>query len=366
VDRAALLARAANATAWTGRGADAIDLIDAAIERVDPATEPVRAAQLHQRRGLYLWWLERGAEAVQDFERAVELIPGDPPSAERAHALARLGFILMLAGRHAESREYCEAAVAVARTVGARVDEADALASLGLDRVVLGDRAAGLEALRQARSIAAETGDDEMLSQTAIALSTGLMRDGRLEEARDADHPALAATVEAEHARAEGTPDPERMGRRGAGLGGTAGTVRGARARWREAEAALACRDRVRAAPVLRAAHATATGLGAAGLRSELESLARRARIELADREPSRAGDAASGAPAAPGDFGLTPRETEVLGRLALGETNRQIADELYISIKTAGLHVSHILGKLGAANRGEAAAIAHRLHLVP
>jgi len=55
-----------------------------------------------------------------------------------------------------------------------------------------------------------------------------------------------------------------------------------------------------------------------------------------------------------------------VLGQLALGRTNRQIADELFISIKTAVVHVSHILRKLGAANRSEAAAIAHRLGLVP
>jgi tetratricopeptide (TPR) repeat protein len=181
VDRATLLARAANANAWTGRGADAIALIDAAIGLVEPAGDPVRAAGLHQRRGLYLWWLERGAEGVLDFERAVALIPPHPPSAERAHAVARLGFILMLAGRHRQSRTHCEAAVAIARTVGARIDEADALASLGLDLTVLGDRAAGLATLRRARSIAAETGDDEILSQTAIALSDALMRDGRLQ-----------------------------------------------------------------------------------------------------------------------------------------------------------------------------------------
>jgi DNA-binding NarL/FixJ family response regulator len=54
-----------------------------------------------------------------------------------------------------------------------------------------------------------------------------------------------------------------------------------------------------------------------------------------------------------------------VLRLLALGATNRQIADALFISIRTAGVHVSHILSKLDAANRAEAAAIAHRLGLV-
>jgi DNA-binding NarL/FixJ family response regulator len=64
--------------------------------------------------------------------------------------------------------------------------------------------------------------------------------------------------------------------------------------------------------------------------------------------------------------FGLTAREREVLALVANGRTNRQIADALYISESTAGVHVSNILGKLGVANRVEAASIAYRLHLVP
>ena len=63
--------------------------------------------------------------------------------------------------------------------------------------------------------------------------------------------------------------------------------------------------------------------------------------------------------------FGLTQRELEVLELLALGRTNRQIGEELFISGNTAGVHVSNILGKLGASSRAEAAAIAVRLALV-
>lgn len=63
-----------------------------------------------------------------------------------------------------------------------------------------------------------------------------------------------------------------------------------------------------------------------------------------------------------PAGFGpLTPREREVLGLLAEGRTNRQIGRQLYISDKTASVHVSNILAKLGAAGRTEAAAIARR-----
>jgi DNA-binding NarL/FixJ family response regulator len=64
-------------------------------------------------------------------------------------------------------------------------------------------------------------------------------------------------------------------------------------------------------------------------------------------------------------EHGITPREREVLELLAQGASNQQIAQELVISEKTASVHVSHILSKLGARNRTEAAAIAHRLGVI-
>ena len=69
-----------------------------------------------------------------------------------------------------------------------------------------------------------------------------------------------------------------------------------------------------------------------------------------------------------PGDPGaelsLTEREREVLRLVAAGRSNREIAAELFISPKTASVHVSNILGKLGVASRGEAAATAYALRL--
>ena len=50
---------------------------------------------------------------------------------------------------------------------------------------------------------------------------------------------------------------------------------------------------------------------------------------------------------------------------VASGRSNRQIAEELFISVKTASVHVSNMLAKLGVSGRGEAAAEAHRLRLV-
>jgi DNA-binding NarL/FixJ family response regulator len=62
--------------------------------------------------------------------------------------------------------------------------------------------------------------------------------------------------------------------------------------------------------------------------------------------------------------LGLTPREAEVLGLVAAGRTNRQIGEQLYVSEKTASVHVSNILRKLGVTTRVEAAAVAQRLGL--
>ena len=58
------------------------------------------------------------------------------------------------------------------------------------------------------------------------------------------------------------------------------------------------------------------------------------------------------------------PRSRRPAPTASDGRTNRQIAQTLYITDKTASVHVSRILAKLGVANRAEAAAVAHRLRL--
>ena len=131
--------------------------------------------------------------------------------------------------------------------------------------------------------------------------------------------------------------------------------------RWREAESLVAAgASRTDAAAPLREAHAVATRIGAKPLLRELELLAERARLDL---EPPVAESHGEGQ-GLEEILGLTPREAEVLTLVARGYTNREIAAALVISVKTASVHVSHILRKLGAPNRREAAAIAHRLAL--
>ena len=142
-------------------------------------------------------------------------------------------------------------------------------------------------------------------------------------------------------------------------------------ARWRGAEAHLALGDRTAARDLLADAWRWATRQGAAPLLGEIETLARRARLDLSAPSsaetaaaPSADSSAASPSERAADELGLTRREREVLALVAEGWTNRQVADHLFISENTAGVHVSNILGKLGASGRTEAAAIAHRLGL--
>ncbi|MGW1883095.1 helix-turn-helix transcriptional regulator [Streptomyces sp. NPDC001970] len=137
-----------------------------------------------------------------------------------------------------------------------------------------------------------------------------------------------------------------------------------ARVRHRTAEALLAAGERDSAAELLRRAHETAERLGARPLAEAATLLAQRARLRLTG--PGAEAVPAPAAPAPAEDLGLTPREQDVLRLVAAGRTNRQIAEELYISPKTASVHVSNILAKLGVTGRGEAAALAHRLHLFP
>jgi DNA-binding CsgD family transcriptional regulator len=129
-----------------------------------------------------------------------------------------------------------------------------------------------------------------------------------------------------------------------------------ARTQWRLAEALVEAGRRDEAAAVWRAARDTATRLRAAPLGAALDDLARRARLDPGNGNGHGHGPSGASPLAA-----LTDREREVLSLIARGKSNRDIGTELFISPKTASVHVSNILGKLGAASRTEAAAIAYR-----
>jgi ATP/maltotriose-dependent transcriptional regulator MalT len=131
----------------------------------------------------------------------------------------------------------------------------------------------------------------------------------------------------------------------------------------RGAQQAWADGDRDSAGAMLDESARLAARMGAAPLLDEARTLARRARLQLVDLEPAEPTDERSAQPAIE-SFGLTDRELEVLRLVAAGRSNPQIANELFISPKTASVHVSNIISKLGVSSRGEAAALAHRVGL--
>ena len=123
---------------------------------------------------------------------------------------------------------------------------------------------------------------------------------------------------------------------------------------WRLAEALLGAGDRVGATAAAMAAYQTAVRLDAQPLQGALEGLARRGRLNLGVSAPHPRGDG-----------GLTPRELEVLALLEQGRSNRQIAEQLFISGKTVSVHVTRVLAKLGVHSRRDAAAQARKLGLI-
>ncbi|HYR63952.1 MAG TPA: AAA family ATPase [Actinomycetota bacterium] len=191
---------------------------------------------------------------------------------------------------------------------------------------------------------------------------------GRLDPAAAAVHRAAelyAAMCEGERSRLEGASSAETWESVATTWDAMGQPYPAAYARWRTAEALLARRARSgTAAEALRSAHAVALTLGANPLRREVEGLAARAGIAL--DAPARPAPAAPSAPQAPeANLGLTRREVEVLRLVAMGRTNREVATILFISEKTAGVHVSNILRKLGLRSRVEASGYAHRLGLL-
>jgi DNA-binding CsgD family transcriptional regulator len=167
-----------------------------------------------------------------------------------------------------------------------------------------------------------------------------LGRDGR----------AWLARAEAEWLRAQGAGDPAAW-RAVLETFGPAFVYEAARSRWRLAEALLEAGQRDEAQEEWRQALDTAERLGARPLRKALNDLGRRGRLTRDSEHGYRVVSPLGG---------LTTREQEVLRLLATGRSNREIAAELFISPKTASVHVSNILAKLRAGSRTEAAAIAH------
>ncbi|AYY14229.1 helix-turn-helix transcriptional regulator [Actinobacteria bacterium YIM 96077] len=126
-------------------------------------------------------------------------------------------------------------------------------------------------------------------------------------------------------------------------------------ARYQLGSALVTAGARDEARDALRTAASEAETLGSGLLAGWITEVGSRAGLSTTERVT----------PSLSTTYGLTGREREVLRLIAAGRSNREIGAGLYISAKTASVHVSNILTKLGVSGRGEAAALAHRHGLV-
>jgi DNA-binding CsgD family transcriptional regulator len=384
----------------------AADRLEEALEATSTGREAARAAGLERRHGMdlaaltgdILMRLGRWDEA--EVATAEGLALGQQDQATHYLAVVR-SRLLAERGSAQEARRtlaavdrptldpdtgvYFASVVAKAALLEGKAGDAvaavdDGLAYLeGMGDVVWGIPllAVGLRALAELAETARATRDEAGLTD-ALQRSEVLRK--RLASAAELTLPpsalAWVATATAEIARAEGSATPESWTRAIAAWDAAPDPAEAAYARFRHAEDALR-RSGVRAdvAAELEAAWRMTVELGAAPLRAEIETLAGRARIKLdAGPQAEVAAQEIDGARTAPGPkggaraaspHGLSAREVEVLRLVAAGRSNGEIAERLFITRKTAGVHVTHILNKLGVSNRVEAAMAAARLGLV-
>ncbi|HEV8558578.1 MAG TPA: AAA family ATPase [Actinophytocola sp.] len=313
-----------------------------------------------------LYALGRWDEALDGVEHALSLAP---PATFRAHLLCYRGVISLHRGdlavaedAVAQSHELLAGAAGFAqdplrlprleiRLRLAQGRTADALAVLeqALELPYLADAARftwNLLALG-AHAVAEAHGQTPLLSRLREVAD----RVGRFTPVQHAE----ALVFEAELTRAGGTFDRTAWDAAVRAWDELNQPHRLAQALLPAAEAAVLDGDRDTAAAMLRRAAKIADDLGATPLRGRIDDLARRARITVTAKDTVPDDQVRR-------ELGLTPREMEILRLVSAGRGNREIAEELFISAKTASVHVSNVIAKLGVANRVEAAAAAHRL----
>ncbi|MEO5843053.1 MAG: AAA family ATPase [Acidimicrobiales bacterium] len=282
---------------------------------------------------------------------------------DRAHALLTQAHALPVDPFH---RQFLDQATADVHLTFGEWAQAAAITERALDdgpdaalwqaRFVMLDSVAQVELALDARA-RRETVDTDAIVPRLRARVDGIRKaaiannDG-LEAADTAAHLADAAAT----LTRLGDADPDAWAAAVAHWQQLADPYRTAVARLHEAEAAASSGAAARAAEALQDAHRIASELGAGALLADIEAVSKRTRLSVA--APARV-VLVDGAIER---LGLTAREAEVLSLVAEGRTNRQIGESLYVSEKTASVHVSNILRKLGVTSRVDAAAVAQRL----
>ena len=331
---------AAGALVASGRWAEADRLLAELL--AESATNFTRYLQLLQ---LELAVGRGDGERAADLAAVLRKSPDDPRLVGPLHAC--------LAEQALNAGDLATAAAEV--TEGLKALSGAAFAEEEIRLLAVGARlAADLASLPPAARPGDVLGGWEQLAATFAEKTRLIVAEHGAEQP---DLAAFGATVEAEDARRLGH-DTRAMWRAVAEAWHKARRpYQEAYARLHEAAAAVKAGRRDQAMRALAACQDVARELQAVPLLTQAEDLARRARLVPGAARPARSAE--------PGArFDLTDRETEILGRLVNGDSNRQIARALFISDRTVAVHVSRILGKLGVRNRTEAATVGARLGL--
>jgi len=387
----------AQALHWAGDLEAACSVADEGIAESSRWGTEGFAGALRAIRGVCEFRLGRWSEAEEWFATALEHDPVGSPG-----VLAHVGQALLDIGRGRldAAAQHLEVVLLLCQRVTA-VGWTDLYSTMALLSIWRGRPAEALDSIREniARSaeperdihmrasyelgiraaadmaeVARPMGDAATLER---ALADGREFDERLDRhvqlvhsMTDEGDPHLAldhALSKAELSRLETPSSPDRWAAAAAAAEALRHPYELAYCRFRQAEALLLSRgSRPAAQSAAREAHRLAVDMGASLLQREIEGLAIRSRLALQNAETDVTPTADAAERSGPGGrFKLTRREQDVLERLVSGQTNREIATDLFISEKTASVHVSNVKSKFGASGRAEIAAIAVRLGLV-
>jgi DNA-binding CsgD family transcriptional regulator len=354
-----LLAIAAKAAIALGRWDEADGFLATGLAREPVGTPGIRLRIQRARLDIARGDLPRATTAL-GAARAADTAAGG--TEDRAALVAALAELAAIQGHLTETR----AAVSEGLRMAAEAPPDPSLAQLAATGLrAEADAAAGARARRDAPMLEdARRRAGQIAAQVErIAKLLGVPAGGGLGGGPSSRDVALTALCRAEARRVDDLDDAGSWTGTAEAWASIGRPYPAAYARFRAAASILRDRGpRADARAALAEARRTAVRLRALPLLAEIDRLARQARIDLETADPRIELEPADDASVA--RLGLTEREREVLRLIAAGWSNQEIADALFISRKTASVHASHIFDKLGAGNRVEAAAIAHRLGL--